>query len=302
MKTKSIVIILLIGTSLIAQQAADTTFIPANKIMTFHEAIKPIVLIDEAHNNFHTMSGRYQAFTKVLESDGFIVKPNTSVFRLDSLQNVKILVISNALNEKNLDNWDLPNYSAFTRNEIETIYHWVKDGGSLLLIADHMPFPAAADDLAAIFGFQFNNGFAMDTTNQSQTIFKKSDNTLLNHPILDGTSSNEKIDSVRTFTGQAFLAPFNAKPILTHNKNTVSYMPAKAWQFDKNTPQISVEKWCQGATLEFHKGRIAVFGEAAMFTAQYNQENNIWFGFKASGAEHNEQFLLNTLHWLSHVF
>lgn len=95
---KIIAIILLLGTSLIAQQAADTTFIPAKKIMTFHEANKPIVLIDEAHNNFHTMSGRYQAFAKVLESDGFIVKPNISLFNFDSLKNVTILVISNALN------------------------------------------------------------------------------------------------------------------------------------------------------------------------------------------------------------
>jgi hypothetical protein len=302
MKIKIITMALLVISSLSAQQAADTTFFPSNKVMTFSEGERPIVLIDEAHNNFHTMTGRYQAFAKVLESDGFIVKPNTTLFNLDSLKNANVLVISNALNQKNLENWDLPNYSAFTRYEIEVIYHWVKDGGSLLLIADHMPFPAAADELAAIFGFQFNNGFALDTTNQRRTIFKKSDNTLVSHPILNGSSSNEKIDSIRTFTGQAFLAPLNAIPILKHNRNTVSYMPAQAWQFDENTPQISVEKWCQGATLEFYKGRIAVFGEAAMFTAQYNQENNIWFGLKASGAEQNEQFLLNTIHWLSNIF
>ena len=295
------IILLTVGV-LIAQQAADTTFIPAIKNVTFGEGKKPIVLIDEADNNYHTMTGRYQAFAKVLESDGFIVKRNTAVFTFDSLKNVDILVVSNALNEKNLDNWDLPNYSAFTRDEIETIYNWIKAGGSLLLIADHMPFPAAAYDLAAIFGFQFNNGFAVDTTSQSRTIFKKSDNTLLKHPILDGTCANEKIDSVRTFTGQAFLAPPNAKPILIHNKNTISYMPAKAGQFDENTPLISGEKWCQGATLEFHKGRIAVFGEAAMFTAQYNKKSKTWFGFKASGAEQNEQFLLNTVRWLSKVF
>lgn len=295
-------LIFLLSACVIAQQAADTSFTPANKTMTFRDSNKPIVLVDEAHNNFHTMSGRYQAFAKVLQSDGFIVKPNTSLFNLDSLQNADILVISNALNQKNSDSWDLPNYSAFNRSEIEAIYKWVKDGGSLLLIADHMPFPAAADDLAAIFGFQFNNGFAIDTTNQRLTIFKKSDNTLVNHPILNGASINERIDSVRTFTGQAFLPPPDAKPILIHNKNTVSLMPAQAWQFDKDTPQISVENWCQGATLEFYNGRIAVFGEAAMFTAQYNQENNLWFGLKASGAEQNEQFLLNTMHWLSGIF
>ena len=126
MKTKIITIALLVVSSLIAQQAADTTFIPSNKIMTFNEGKKPIVLIDEAHNNFHTMAGRYQAFAEVLKSDGYKVKPNTALFNLDSLKNVHILIISNALHQKNLENWDLPNYSAFTRNEIETIYHWLK--------------------------------------------------------------------------------------------------------------------------------------------------------------------------------
>ena len=78
-------------------------------------------------------------------------------------------------------------------------------------------------------------------------------------------------------------------------------MPAKAWDLNDETPQVSVKNWCQGATLEFYKGRIAVFGEAAMFTAQYSKANNVWFGLKARGAEQNEQFLLNIMHWLSNA-
>ena len=88
MTMKIILAILLISVSLVAQQTADTTFVPANNTVTFNQANKPMVMIDEAHNNFHTISGRYQAFTKVLESDGFIVKPNRSVFTFDSLKNV----------------------------------------------------------------------------------------------------------------------------------------------------------------------------------------------------------------------
>ncbi len=67
-------------------------------------------------------------------------------FSTKSLKQVDILVIANALrSEKNIDNQDLPNFSAFTRKEVEAVFHWVKNGGSLLLIADHLPWPKAAN-------------------------------------------------------------------------------------------------------------------------------------------------------------
>jgi hypothetical protein len=292
--------VLLFTFNLFAQQSADTSFVPSNKNKTFTEGKLPVVLIDEAHNNYHTIDGRYQAFKKVLQSDGYIIKPNKCKFNIDTLKNADILVIANALNEKNTQNWELPNFSAFTRDEIENVYNWVKDGGSLLLIADHMPFPKAAQDLAAIFGFHFNNGFAIDTTS-GRTIFRKSDNSLLNHPITNGLNVKEKIDSVRTFTGQAFIIPFNAQPIFVFKKPTISYMPNIAWEFNDKTPILPVDNWCQGATLEFFNGRIAIFGEAAMFTAQYNKRNKRWFGLRAKRAEQNEQFLLNVLHWLTKI-
>jgi hypothetical protein len=52
-------------------------------------------------------------------------------------------------------------FSAFSPTEIEVVKNWVKDGGSLLLIADHMPFAGAVADLAKAFGFIFFNGFAI---------------------------------------------------------------------------------------------------------------------------------------------
>jgi len=76
-------------------------------------------------------------------------------------------------------------------------------------------------------------------------------------------------------------------------------MPSKHWDLTEKTPTLSINKWHQGATLEFHKGRVVVFGEAAMFTAQYRAKDKKWSGLKAKGAEQNEQFLLNIMHWLS---
>ena len=77
----------------------------------------------------------------------------------------KILVIANALNERNVDNWSLPTLSAFSQEEIKIIEKWVYNGGRLFLIADHMPWPGAAADLATVFGFKFYNCFNVDVVN-----------------------------------------------------------------------------------------------------------------------------------------
>jgi hypothetical protein len=51
------------------------------------------------------------------------------------------------------------------------------------------------------------------------------------------------------------------------------------------------------------KGRIAVFGEAAMFSAQVFKGSNPPFraGFNAKGAEQNKQFLVNVVEWLAGI-
>jgi len=290
--------IVFISLSINAQQQGDMSFKPKNTIRTFSQEQSPLVLLDEAHHNFHTMDGRYRPFVNILKSDGYLVKKNKEPFTKERLAHADILIISNALNVKNVKNWSLPNYSAFSRDEIEVVYQWVKNGGSLFLIADHMPFPEAAEDLAAIFGFQFNNGYARDLNNKKQ-LFNKSSGTLVDHPILKGTGVKEEVKSVKAFTGQAFLSPSNAKPLLVFGDSATSRMPKKSWKFNDDTPEISVKNWHQGATLEFDKGRVIVFGEAAMFTAQVSGKAKRKMGVIAKGAEQNEQFLLNIMLWLS---
>jgi hypothetical protein len=252
-------------------------------------------------SNFHTLEGRYQPFAKVLRSDGYVVKNNMQQFSTKSLKQVDILVIANALrSEKNIDNQDLPNFSAFTRKEVEAVFHWVKNGGSLLLIADHLPWPKAANSLATMFGFQFNNGY-VEVVGNSEQYLELADGSLAKHNIIKGLGKTQSIHRVRGFMGQGFLIPPNAKPLLVFSKKAIAYMPSKAWGFTEQTPIISATGWYQGATLDFHKGRVAVFGEAGMFTAQIGSDDHEqWkMGLNAKGAEQNEQFLLNTLHWLS---
>lgn len=162
-----------------------------------------------------------------------------------------------------------------------------------------MPFPKAAESLAAIFGFQFNNGYAQFKSELPNDIFSLSNGGLKEHPILNSLNDKQAISSIETFTGQAFLTPPTAKPVLVFSQPAESMMPSESWQLDKETPKIPIDGWVQGATLEFGKGRIYVSGEAAMFTAQYEDESETWFGMGSAMAPQNEQFLLNILHWLT---
>ena len=86
-----------------------------------------------------------------------------NTIEINTLEHADLLVISNALNIRNIENWTLPTPSAFTEDEIKNIVNWIEEGGSLFLIADHMPFPGAAFDLAEALGFKSSNGFAYDT-------------------------------------------------------------------------------------------------------------------------------------------
>jgi len=108
-----------------------------------------------------------------------------------------------------------PNPSAFRKDEIAALHSWVEKGGSLFLIADHAPFPAAASDLAKAFGVEFCNGYATaghwksggPETFQYKTGLKES-------AITRGRSDEEKVTKVMTFTGSAFRPSTGATPVL----------------------------------------------------------------------------------------
>ena len=298
MKALVFLVILIVPVLLFSQQIADTTYHPEiqNPAYEFGEA--PVVFIDEGHNNFHTKNGRYKAFSILLERDGYNVKEYKGEFNKKELAKGKIIVISNALNEINVENWFLPNPSAFTESEIKKIRRWIFKGGSLFLIADHMPMAGAAKDLANVFGFEFTNGFVFDTLSRGPAFFNLDEKTLIESSITKGRDSTESVDQIASFTGQAFKIPDDATPILTFNNNYVNMLPDTAWVFNNNTVKFNVEGWSQGAYKKVGKGRIVVFGEAAMFTAQLAGPEKIKAGMNSETAPENYQLLLNIIHWL----
>jgi hypothetical protein len=283
-----------------AQQVADSAFSPPIHDPAFESGTGPVVLIDEAHFNFHTAGGRYLTFANLLRQDGYQVKPSAAPFTRDLLEEADILVVSNALAEANETDWSNPTHPAFENLEVEAVREWVRDGGSLLLIADHMPMPGAADSLAAAFGLLFNNGFALDLEVGGGLItFRSSDGSLADHVITRGRGEVESVDSVTSFTGQAFWAPADVQPLLVVPEGISLLLPEVAWEFSENTPRLSAEGMLQGAVLRFGAGRVAAFGEAAMFSAQLGGAQRQPVGMNAPEAAQNYQFLLNVVHWLS---
>lgn len=297
MKTIYILILFFLPILVFSQQISDTTYNPEIQNPEYKLGKGPVIYIDEGHNNFHTKNGRYKPFAKLLENDGYRVLEYNCQFRKNELSKAKILVISNALNE-NVEDWVISDPSAFTKTEIDEVVRWVSEGGSLFLIADHMPFADAAKDLAKAFGFEFSNGFVFDTISGSPEIFNLKDKTLIESIITKGRDSTEYVKQITTFTGQAFQIPDDATSILTFSKDFVNFIPDTTWVFDENTTKLNVEGWSQGAYKKFGKGKVVVFGEAAMFTAQLAGPQKIRVGINSDSAPENQQLLLNIIHWL----
>lgn len=258
----------------------------------------PTVLIDEAHHNFHTAAGRYRPFADLVTNDGYTVVASQQNFSAASLKPGSILVIANALHASNTNSWSLPTPAAFTEEEISAVKDWVKAGGALLLIADHMPFPGAAESLAKEFGFEFNNGFIHGP---GDGVFRLADDSLRKHFITRGRTPGESVNRVATFTGQAFRFSEEITPLMVFGQGHISLMPQTAWKFTKDTKRVSVAGWSHGGVRKFGKGRVAAFGEAAMFTAQVTGNPARPIGMNAPNAGQNKQFCLNIMHWLSRL-
>lgn len=257
----------------------------------------PRVVFDEAHNNFHTTTGRYKPFVDLISSDGYNVVPGRKPFAKPSLSTFKILVIANALGAEDMDE-EGADRSAFTEEECDVVRDWVKGGGSLLLIADHAPFGGAAESLGKRFGVEMSKGYTFDPENDliamgtSTLLFSRENKRLLEHPITSGHNDGERINRVLTFTGQSLKGP-EGSSILFLLSQTARDKPDTQSQ-----TSMSAAGRAQGIAFKFGKGRVVVLGEAAMLSAQRAGPEKRPMGMNVPGSD-NRQLALNIMHWLS---
>ena len=281
-----------------AQQVPDTAYRPVIDHPAYATGKGPVVFIDEGHNNFHTRGDRYMPFALLLERDGYITEGYTGQFDAEKLRKSRIMVISNALHESNVTRWYKPVLPAFTPVETETVRKWVEQGGSLFLIADHMPMGGAAAELAAAFGFGFTDGFAADTSRPGPALFCRADGTLADNIITRGQGSDATVDSIYSFTGQAFTIPEKSTPVLTFSDKELLLLSDTAWVFNERTVYKPIAGWSQLAFMEYGKGRVVMSGEAAMFTTQLVGPQQFRAGMNSTYAANNFRLLLNIMHWL----
>ncbi|MGN7610535.1 hypothetical protein ACQZV8_00435 [Magnetococcales bacterium HHB-1] len=311
------------GDLIAGDKKKDLPYHPVVSQPTYPAKQGPTVYVDEAHNNWHTIKGRFNVFANLLEQDGYVVKPSKKPFSKEMLADKKILVVSNALHDKNMKEYNekkifqLPTPSAFSDQEIEALVDWVHGGGSLMLIVDHMPWGGANEKLAARFGFILQNAFAFranfpfdnPASDQNLIMFyndkkaKTTDSKLIDdHPIARGKHKKASIPFVTSFTGQGFRVRTNQKiaPLMVLGEGTTKLYPSEYNTMTLQTPSAMAVDLLQGATRQFGKGRVAMFGEAGMFSARIAEwDASFLMGMNNPKAPHNQQFTLNVIHWLS---
>lgn len=284
-------------------QVAANDWRPAVAAPQFAPDTGPRVLVDAAHGNFHTINGRFAAFAALLRADGYRVTSAGQPITPELLATADVFVIANAVKGGEDSQWVLPTPPAFEPAEAAALAAWVHAGGSLLLIADHMPFPGSTANLADAFGIVFLNGYAKKSASEGGTlIYTRAGGLAADHPIVRGRNAAEEIAAIKAFTGQAFRAVVPVAPLLRLPEDWAVYFPYEAGQFTGTTPFESARGLLQGAVLRHGQGRVAVFGEAAMFTAQTQILGDTVvhrMGMNDPEASQNAQFVLNVLHWLS---
>jgi hypothetical protein len=291
----------------VGQQVADSTF-DVSVARPAHTSSRPVVMIDEAHRNFHTAAGRYEPFARLLRNDGYRVVRGTEKVTPAALQGVSVFVVSNAEGaEVAGESWS----PAFTEAECDVLRDWVRAGGALLLIADHAPFGKAAENLARRFDVEFGKGFVYDSTASqagapTHLIFSRSDSGhagLGDHAILRGRDSSERIARVITFTGQSMTVPQGGVALLKLSDNAREGASRDDVWARRGT---SVAGRAQGIALTFGRGRMVVLGEAAMLSAQiarWEQDGKVHeflMGMNHPGSD-DKQFALNVMRWLTRV-
>lgn len=290
----SCALLLSAGVTALGQQIADAHFNTRVEKPAYSKNY-PRVMFDEAHNNFHTASGRYKPFAELLFSDGYQVVVNRKPFAKESLKTFKVLVIANALGAEDMDE-DGADQPAFSKEEAEAVHDWVRDGGSLLLIADHAPFGAAAESLAQRFNVSMSKGWVRDPEHIQpggrSLVFSRENKLLLDHPITQGRNETERIDRVQTFTGQALKGAEGAMSFLKLGERATDSPDPTSEQ------GVSVAGQSQGLAIKFGKGRVVMMGEAAMLSAQVTGPENRPMGMNVPGSD-NKQLVLNIMHWLT---
>jgi len=291
--------LIMVGAIQVAAQAQDSS--PA----------RGGVVIDEGHNEGHTLTGGYAEFARSLTDAGFGVGSHNGKVSAQSLVGVAVLVIANPFpeprqilvrksrEENRLLRWSsAANQSAFDSTEIRVIRDWVLAGGGLLLVSDHAPHGRTVGSIARTFGVEMQSVETTDSTHLDpprtpipSILFTRAAGTLGNHVIL------ADVDSVVTYGGGSFLPPEGSAVLLRIPSGRV------VRSFDEAAQAFTVQPatgHAQAVALMAGRGRVVLLGEAAMLTTDpQNDLPQLGEGI-ANTRIGNRRFGVNVVQWLAH--
>lgn len=272
-------------------QRPDPAFDASVAHPAFAAGAGPEVFFDVGHRNWHSPRGRYRPLADLLRHDGFQIREIDKALTPSSLEPIRILVIANAMGPDGHEG-----NAAFTGEEIHAIVDWVRQGGCLLIVADHVPFGSAAESLAAGFGVTMYLAFARDDEqhdgwDNERLAFSRDNGLLADSAITNGRNTGERVERVVTFTGQSLSVPQGAIPLLR--------MGDASYDWKSRSERTPARGHAQGIAMTFGKGRVLILGEAGMLSAQVDPLG-IAMGMNKPGND-DKQFALNVFRWLSGV-
>lgn len=261
----------------------------------------PKILLDGAHHNFFTQQNFIKPFSDLATANGYRTIIDSLDFAPAYLSQFDIILIVTALPFNFTTKKEVTNESAFSPEEINSLYNWVENGGSLLVFSEHAPFDQAINPLLNKFGITSSVGTVIDSFNYDKQMGRvgwllfSNENGLLNneHPIIKGRSDKERINQLLTFGGSALSG---------QGYSNLLKLSATAKNIRHNTgvgPVSMGNSQCLAGKVG--KGKVVALGDSNGFTAMLfdveggskqaagmNLQNYDW-----------KQFVLNTLHWLS---
>lgn len=310
--------------SLLAGGADAQQFTPQVRQPSFPSGTGPRVLVDAGH--FNEGRAELAPLVELLGRDGFRVSFHESAWTQAALAQADFIIIANPLGTSRESlraagadyAWsDQARRDAFTTEEVVTLTRWIRGGGSLLLMLDEAPVPAATRTLSEVLGVEVRNtrtwdaaqrpvGYtypAADDLRGSYVMFTRERKTIAKHPILDGRNRDEKVDQVATYIGSSLVGPFDGTVLLSLTPNAFDY-----W---KDAPELGGAEHrvpavgrAQAVAFEMGEGRVVVASESDAFLVPAggaeDPGNALGKGLAFKGAQ-NQQFVLNTIRWLGRV-
>ena len=305
----------------------------------------PLIAFYDAPPDKSSANEQYPGLLALLEADGYRTRRITGPLSPSSLKDAGVLFIRSPGSVAALKiasahagrpadaEVDAVQAAFLTDREVSVLVDWVRDGGSLLLIADHPPFPLAAAKLTAALGVtNWPNGNAGVRTDLCGPTpgnsgcwapdpdgHRSATNIVFHRPEFPPKTSPALV----TLEGPASrLAYQSAAAVLARHPITEGREPGEqvrrvvtiggsAFQPPRGsipiltlpptavirrrlTADAPIGGWVQGAVTGFGNGRLALFAESAILSGGIDvTPGTVWAD--------NRQFVLNVMHWLTRV-